>query len=81
MKRDGYIMDEITAYSNIYAAIEEVLAGTKRKNSSVGCEILAHRDKEIQRIADELRSTMTMCGAAALKDITRDKIWRGRTAE
>ena len=56
MKRDGYIMDEITAYSNIYAAIDEVLAGTKRKNSSVGCEILAHRDKEIQRIADELRS-------------------------
>ena len=56
MKRDGYIMDEITAYSNIYAAIDEVLAGTKRKSSAVGHDILAHRDEEIQRIADELRT-------------------------
>ena len=31
----------------------------------------------MDKIADELRSTMTMCGAAALKDITADKIWRG----
>lgn len=56
MKRDGYIMDEITAYSNIYAAIDEVLAGTKRKSSAVGRDIIAHRDEEIEKIANELRS-------------------------
>lgn len=29
----------------------------------------------MDKIVGELKSTMTMCGAAALKDITRDKVW------
>ena len=29
----------------------------------------------MDKIIGELKSTMTMCGAATLKDITRDKIW------
>ena len=31
----------------------------------------------MDKIVGELKSTMTMCGAASLKDITRDKIWLG----
>ncbi len=31
----------------------------------------------MDKIVSELRSTMTMCGAATLKDITRDKVWLG----
>ena len=29
----------------------------------------------MDKIVGELKSTMTMCGAATLKDITRDKLW------
>lgn len=29
----------------------------------------------MDKIVGELKSTMTMCGAATLKDITRDKVW------
>ena len=29
----------------------------------------------MDKIIGELKSTMTMCGAASLKDITRDKVW------
>ena len=32
----------------------------------------------MDKIVGELKSTMTMCGAASLKDITRDKIWLDR---
>lgn len=31
----------------------------------------------MDKIVSELKSTMTMCGAASLKDITEDKIWLG----
>ena len=31
----------------------------------------------MDKIVGELKSTMTMCGAATLKDIDRDKIWLG----
>ena len=29
----------------------------------------------MDKIIGELKSTMTMCGAASLQDITRDKVW------
>ena len=32
----------------------------------------------MDKIVGELKSTMTMCGAATLKDISRDKIWLGK---
>ena len=31
----------------------------------------------MDKIVGELKSTMTMCGAASLKEITRDKVWLG----
>lgn len=31
----------------------------------------------MDKIVGELKSTMTMCGAATLKEITRDKVWLG----
>ena len=32
----------------------------------------------MDKIVGELKSTMTMCGAATLKDITEDKVWLGK---
>lgn len=32
----------------------------------------------MDKIVGELKSTMTMCGAASLKEITREKIWLGK---
>lgn len=32
----------------------------------------------MDKIIGELKSTMTMCGAASLKDITADKLWQGK---
>ena len=33
--------------------------------------------KSGEQIIGELKGTMTMCGAASLKDITAEKIWQG----
>lgn len=54
MKRDRNVMAEVLDYSNIYAAIDEVLSGTVRKNSAEGRYILEHRDEVIKRLQDEL---------------------------
>ena len=32
----------------------------------------------MNKLVGELKSTMTMCGAASLKDISRDMIWLGK---
>ena len=32
----------------------------------------------MDKIVGELKSTMTMCGAASLKEISKDKIWQGK---
>ena len=32
----------------------------------------------MNKLVSELKSTMTMCGAASLKDISRDMIWLGK---
>ena len=54
MKRDAHVMEEVLAYSNIYAAIDEVLSGTERKKTSEGRYILEHRDQVIAQLQQEL---------------------------
>ena len=54
MKRDANVMEEVLDYSNIYAAIDEVLSGTVRKNTAEGRYILEHRDEVIAQLQKEL---------------------------
>lgn len=54
MKREGNIMAEVTDYSNLYAAIDEVLRGTARKECETGREILENREEVIARLTAEL---------------------------
>ena len=54
MKRDKDVMAEVLDYSNIYAAIDEVLSGTERKKTAEGRHILEHRDEVIARLQKEL---------------------------
>lgn len=56
MRRESHIMEEVADYSNIYEAIDEVLAGTERKKTRVGRYILEHRDEVIERLQKELLS-------------------------
>lgn len=54
MKRDANVMAEVLDYSNIYAAIDEVLSGTIRKKTAEGRHILEHRDEVIAQLQKEL---------------------------
>ena len=54
MRREANVMAEILDYSNIYAAIDEVLSGTVRKKSAEGRYILEHRDEVIAQLQREL---------------------------
>lgn len=54
MKRDANVMEEVLDYSNIYAAIDEVLNSTIRKKTAEGRHILEHRDEVIAQLQKEL---------------------------
>jgi len=54
MERDANVMAEVLDYSNIYAAIDEVLSGTIRKKTAEGRYILEHRDEVIAQLQKEL---------------------------
>ena len=54
MRREASVMAEILDYSNIYAAIDEVLKGTERKKTAEGRYILEHRDEVIAQLQREL---------------------------
>ena len=54
MRRDANVMAEVLDYSNIYAAIDEVLSGTIRKKTAEGRHILEHRDEVIAQLQKEL---------------------------
>lgn len=54
MRREANVMAEVLDYSNIYAAIDEVLAGTERKKTAEGRHILEHRDEVIAQLQREL---------------------------
>lgn len=56
MRREGHIIEEIIAYPNMAQSFDQVLRGTKRKQSRQGRWLLAHREEVIAelsaRIAD-----------------------------
>lgn len=54
MRREANVMEEVLSYSNIYAAIDEVLSGTERKKTAEGRYILEHRDDVIAQLQREL---------------------------
>lgn len=54
MRREANVMAEVLDYSNIYAAIDEVLSGTERKKTAEGRYILEHRDEVIAQLQREL---------------------------
>lgn len=54
MRREANVMEEVLSYSNIYAAIDEVLSGAERKKTAEGRYILEHRDEVIAQLQREL---------------------------
>ena len=56
MRREGYIIEEITEYSNMLDSFKQVLSGTKRKRSQQGRRLLAHQEKVIQELTESISS-------------------------
>ena len=50
MKRIGNVIEEIIDRANMECSFDTVLRGTKRKASSQGMELLAHRDEVIEEL-------------------------------
>lgn len=48
MRREGHIIEEIVAYSNLSQSFDQVLRGTSRKRTRQGKWLLAHREEVIQ---------------------------------
>lgn len=54
MRRIGYVIEEIVDRANMENSFDVVLRGTKRKESSQGKELLAHRDEVIAELTDSI---------------------------
>ncbi|MBQ0029412.1 MAG: hypothetical protein KBT32_03140 [Bacteroidales bacterium] len=52
MRREGYIIEEITQYHNMYNSFDKVLQGSKRKNSVQGRVLLAQREEVIKELTE-----------------------------
>lgn len=52
MRREGFIIEEIIDLSNMEDSFNQVLSGTKRKNSSQGRDLLVHKEKVLEELAD-----------------------------
>lgn len=56
MRRDGYIIEEIVEYSNMSDSFDQVLRGTRRKESRQGQWLLAHREEVIRELSDRIKA-------------------------
>ena len=56
MRREGYIIEEIVEYSNMSDSFDQVLRGTKRKESRQGRWLLAHREEVIRELNDRIKA-------------------------
>ena len=56
MRREGYIIEEIVEYSNIAESFDQVISGTKRKESRQGRYLLAHREEFIKKLSERIVS-------------------------
>lgn len=54
MRREGYIIEEITDYSNMAESFKQVLRGKKRKRCSQGKYLLAHQEEVIQELTGQI---------------------------
>lgn len=56
MRREGYIIEEVVEYSNMSDSFEQVLRGTRRKESRQGQWLLAHREEVIRELSDRIKA-------------------------
>lgn len=54
MRREGHIIEEITAYPNMSQSFDQVLRGTVRKRSRQGRWLLAHREEVIAELSAKI---------------------------
>lgn len=54
MNREGFLMEEITAYSNMETSFRAVVRGSKRKQSRTGRVLLAHKERVITELSEQL---------------------------
>ncbi len=73
---DGGIRSGLDIFRAIALGADGVLIGRPVLTAIYGAGEEGFR-VYMDKIVSELKSTMTMCGAASLKDITADEIWRG----
>lgn len=75
MRREGYIIEEIVEYSSMSDSFDQVLRGTKRKESKQGRWLLAHREDVIRELSDRIKA-----GTYTVKDYReREIIENGKT--
>lgn len=72
MRREGYIVEEVADYSNMSSSFDQVLRGSKRKNSRQGRYLLAHREEVIQELSGRIAS-----GTYTVKDYRERTICEG----
>ncbi len=73
---DGGIRSGVDVFRALALGADGVLIGRPILTAIYGAGEEGFR-VYMDKIVGELKSTMTMCGAASLKDITRDKVWLG----
>jgi len=73
---DGGIRSGVDVFRALALGADGVLIGRPILTAIYGAGEAGFR-VYMDKIVGELKSTMTMCGAASLKDITRDKVWLG----
>ena len=73
---DGGIRSGVDVFRALALGADGVLIGRPVLTAIYGAGEEGYR-VYMDKIVSELKSTMTMCGAASLKDITRDKVWLG----
>ncbi len=75
MRREGYIIEEIVEYSSMSDSFDQVLRGTRRKESKQGRWLLAHREDVIRELSDRIKA-----GTYTVKDYReREIIENGKT--
>ena len=73
---DGGIRSGVDVFRALALGADGVLIGRPVLTAIYGAGEEGYR-VYMDKITGELKSTMTMCGAATLKDITREKVWLG----
>lgn len=69
MKRDGFVIEEISQQSNLEDAFNTVLRGNMRKRLCEGCWLLAHKDEFLKGVAAEIKAGEVKLGKWHPKDI------------